>query len=136
MIEGGCFCGAVRYEAGGEATHETNCHCSICRRTTGAPFVSWATFSKGQFRFTQGNPTAFASTRVGTRYFCPTCGCQLAFLYNSEPLVDISLGSLDEPTHIVPKDNTHTSNQLRWVKLADGLPSFPEGRPGGSPAAQ
>lgn len=33
MLKGGCFCGAVRYEAEGEPFHETNCHCSICRRT-------------------------------------------------------------------------------------------------------
>ena len=129
MIQGGCFCGAVRYEVGGTATHETNCHCSICRRTTGAPFVSWASFPKSEFRFTQGKPTAFASSETGTRHFCPGCGCQLVFVYGSEPLVDISLGSLDDPTQITPKDNTQTSSQLPWIKLADALPSFSEGRP-------
>ncbi len=131
MIQGGCFCGGVRYEAGGAATHETNCHCSICRRTTGAPFVSWASFPSSGFRFTKGKATAFPSSKIGTRYFCPTCGCQLAFLYEFEPLVDIALGSLDEPARIAPKDNTRTSSQLPWIKLADGLPSFSEGRPRG-----
>lgn len=129
MIRGSCFCGAIQYQVDGEATHQTNCHCSICRRTTGAPFVSWATFSRFRFQFTKGNPTAFPSSGVGTRYFCPICGCQLAFLYNSESLVDISLGSLEDPTRVVPRDNTQTSSRLPWVKLADGLPDFPEGRP-------
>ena len=41
MLTGGCFCGAIRYEARGTPFHESNCHCSICRRTTGAPFVTW-----------------------------------------------------------------------------------------------
>ncbi len=41
MLRGGCFCGNIRYEAVGTPFNETNCHCSICRRTTGAPFVTW-----------------------------------------------------------------------------------------------
>jgi len=39
MLTGGCFCGAIRYEADGAPFRETNCHCSICHRTTGAPFL-------------------------------------------------------------------------------------------------
>ena len=41
MLTGGCFCGRVRYEARGPAFNRTSCHCSICRRTSGAPFVAW-----------------------------------------------------------------------------------------------
>ncbi|MCH8133971.1 MAG: hypothetical protein IIA30_15580 [Myxococcales bacterium] len=41
-------------------------------------------FPKSEFRFTQGKPTAFASSEIGTRYFCPGCGCQLVFVYDSE----------------------------------------------------
>ena len=36
MLTGGCFCGRVRYEARGPAFNRTSCHCSICRRTSGA----------------------------------------------------------------------------------------------------
>jgi hypothetical protein len=41
MLTGGCFCGDIRYAVTGSPFHPTNCHCSICRRTTGAPFVAW-----------------------------------------------------------------------------------------------
>ena len=41
MLKGGCFCGRIRYETAGTPFRETNCHCSICRRTSGAPFVTW-----------------------------------------------------------------------------------------------
>ena len=33
MLQGGCFCGRIRYEVTGTPFNETNCHCSICRRT-------------------------------------------------------------------------------------------------------
>lgn len=41
MMRGGCFYGQIRYEATGTPFHESNCHCSLCRRTTGALFVTW-----------------------------------------------------------------------------------------------
>jgi hypothetical protein len=55
MLTGGCFCGAIRYEARGTPFHETSCHCSICRRTTGAPFVTWFSVRSPDFRIIQGN---------------------------------------------------------------------------------
>ena len=36
MLEGGCFCGGIRYEVEGTPFDQTNCHCSICRRTVAA----------------------------------------------------------------------------------------------------
>ena len=40
MLSGGCLCGDVRYEAGTGAFHESACHCSMCRRASGALFVA------------------------------------------------------------------------------------------------
>jgi hypothetical protein len=40
-ITGGCFCGFVRSETTGTPCEESICHCSICRRTAGAPLVAW-----------------------------------------------------------------------------------------------
>ena len=65
MLTGGCFCGAVRYEAGGTPFDETNCHCSICRRTTGAPFVTWFSVRRSDFRVIKGEPARFTSTEKG-----------------------------------------------------------------------
>jgi hypothetical protein len=42
--------------------------------------------------------------------------------------IDITLCSLDDPEQLQPKDHTHTSSQLSWVKLDDGLPRFSEER--------
>ena len=46
---GGCMCGAVRYEASGERFSVTHCHCLSCRRHTGAP-VSLPSFSDIRLR--------------------------------------------------------------------------------------
>jgi hypothetical protein len=129
MLKGGCFCGAIRYEAGGAPFDETVCHCSICRRTTGAPFVAWFSAPRSEFRFLQGTLTRFRSTDKATRTFCPRCGTQLTFerddLLNE---IDVTTCSLDEPQLVQPRDHTRTSSKLGWVRLADGLPEYREAR--------
>lgn len=130
MLKGSCFCGAIRYEATGTPFHETNCHCSICRRMSGAPFVAWFSVRKSDFRFAQGAPTRFRSTPKGTRSFCPRCGTQLTFEHDdAADEIDVTTCSLDNPEQLPPRDHTRTSSRLQWVKLADGLPEYREARP-------
>ena len=77
MLKGGCYCGAIRYEARGTPFNESICHCSICRRTAGAPFVAWFSVKRSDFRLVQGSPVAFQSTSKAVRKFCGACGTQL-----------------------------------------------------------
>lgn len=129
MIKGGCFCGLVRYEATGEPLHETNCHCSICRRTSGAAFVTWFTVQRASFRFVRGTPTEFQSTDKAARRFCPRCGTHLTFEHRDLPdEIDVSTCSLDDSNRLPPKQHIHTSSRLDWIKLADGLPEYREER--------
>ena len=129
MIEGGCFCGFVRYRAGGSPFYETNCHCSICRRTSGAPFVTWFSVPQSDFAFTKGAPSSFQSSERGTRTFCSRCGTPLTFRSTNSPAeVDVTTCSLDNPERLPPKDHTRTSSRLSWVELGDQLPSFAEAR--------
>jgi hypothetical protein len=129
MLRGGCFCGDIRYEAGGTPFNETNCHCSICRRTTGAPFVTWFSVGRAEFRFISGTPARFRSSDKGIRSFCPRCGTQLTFENRDTPSeIDVTTASLNSPELLPPHDHTWTSSRLDWVKLADDLPLYPEAR--------
>jgi hypothetical protein len=129
MLKGGCYCGRIRYEAAGTPFHETNCHCSICRRTTGAPYVTWFSVPRSQFRIVDGEPTQFRSTAKAMRSFCPECGTQLTFEHEDFPNeIDVTTCSLDDPNVLPPKDHTWTSSKLRWLKLADGLPAYQQSR--------
>ena len=129
MLKGGCFCGWIRYEAAGTPFHETNCHCSICRRTTGAPFVAWFSVPRSRFRLLCGAPARFRSTAKGTRSFCPRCGTQLTFEHDEFPdEIDVTVCSLEQPERLPPKDHTHASSSLGWIRLADRLPEYPQSR--------
>ena len=125
MLKGGCYCGAIRYEAAVTPFRETICHCSICRRTTGAPMVAWFSVPLGRFRFVQGAPTRFRSSAEATRTFCARCGTQLTFQHDqSADVLDVTTCSLDAPEAVPPHDHIWTASQLAWVKVADGLPRY------------
>ena|SRR5689334_12550406 len=129
MIDGRCLCGLIRYAADGTPSNETNCHCSICRRASGAPFVAWVTVPAASFRFLSGTPTTFRSSDHGTRAFCPRCGTALTFRSTRFPdEVDVTICSLDRPELLAPKDHTRASSKLPWVNLGDDLPVYAESR--------
>lgn len=130
MLKGGCYCGRIRYEAAGAPFNEANCHCAICRRTTGAPFVAWFSVPRAQFRITKGSPARFRSTPKAARSFCAECGTQIAFEHDDFPQeTDITTCSLDDPGAVAPKSHIWTGSKLGWIRLADGLPEFQESRP-------
>jgi hypothetical protein len=129
MLTGGCYCKAIRYQAEDHTLNRTNCHCAMCRGTTGAPCVAWFTVSAADFRFTSGNPTLYRSSQHATRAFCAVCGTQLTFSDDASlDEVDITTCSLDVSTGVEPQDHTFTGSQVPWLKLNDGLPRYPRSR--------
>jgi hypothetical protein len=127
-LTGGCLCGAIRYEARGAPFHRTVCHCSMCRRSTGAPMVAWFSVKLADFAITAGQPSHYRSSAQAVRSCCPTCGTQLTFKYDGLAEIDVTVGSLDDPAAVAPNDHTYVSSQLPWVKLDDGLPQYDEAR--------
>jgi hypothetical protein len=129
IIRGGCLCGSVRYEATGSPYHITHCHCLDCRRSSGAAFVTWASFRRNEFRFTNGTPQelAWAGRR---RLFCPQCGTPLVFLTRPDAgEVDVTVCSFDEPNIVTPADHTWVEDRLPWIARVDSLPAYPQKRP-------
>jgi hypothetical protein len=129
MLTGGCLCGAVRYAAGGTPFHAVICHCSMCRRSGGAPVQAWFSVARGDLRFTAGAPATYRSSGHATRQFCPSCGTQLTFADDRLPEeIDITLATLDDPEALPPTDHVHDGTRLSWVRIEDGLRRFPVGR--------
>ena len=123
---GGCHCGAVRYEVVGEPQHVALCHCSDCRRSAGAPMVSWAAFAETELTITQGSPKTANVNGQSLRSFCPDCGTGLCFR-NADFLpgiVDIQSATLDDPEALPPGAHIQTAERLHWMESAHALPAF------------
>ncbi len=123
---GGCHCGAVRYDVEGEPQHVALCHCSDCRRSAGAPVVSWAAFAEDELKLTQGEPVTFNSSGSAMRSFCGTCGTGL-FYRNAEFLpgiVDIQSVTLDDAQALPPGAHIQVAERLHWMDSLDALTRF------------
>jgi hypothetical protein len=130
MLKGKCLCGDIHYGTTGTPAQQAQCHCSICRRASGASPVAWFTVPLQSFAFTQGRVASYHSSAHAVRQFCPRCGTQLTFHSGKFPdEIDITIASLDDPDQVQPKCHIHTSSKLEWVSVSDGLPVHREGAP-------
>ena len=130
MREGGCFCGAVRYQAQGEPRALAHCHCLDCRRSSGALFVTWAEYRDEDFRFTAGVPARRVHPPEVERTFCPACGTTLTFR-RKPGQVDITVASMDTLEGL-PQEQFHlwTVRKPAWLELGGDSPRYPRNRPG------
>jgi hypothetical protein len=128
-VEGGCFCGAIRYRAEGKPTNTMVCHCRSCRRVAAAPVTAWLTFPTSEFRFTRGKPKEFSSSEPVRRSFCESCGTMLTYAHRKHPqTIDVATCSLDDPNAYPPTHHSWLEDNIAWVKFGDGLPTFQKSR--------
>ncbi|KAF0182877.1 MAG: GFA family protein [Hyphomonadaceae bacterium] len=126
IMKGGCHCGAVRYEAHGEAITHALCHCGDCRRHAGAPMVGWTMYPEGAVKVTAGAPKIYNSSENGRRHFCDACGTGV-FYTNTAVLpgiIDIQSGTYDDPELLPARVHIQTAERLCWMVHAHELPAF------------
>jgi hypothetical protein len=132
-FEGGCYCGAVRYEIAGRPAWAGHCHCRSCQLALGGAFVTWTKVAAENFAVTKGKIKVCEKSPGIKRGFCGDCGTTLT--YAAEQEVDgqnwradawFSAATLDDPSIASPKAHVYVSHQQPWIKLADDLPTFPE----------
>ena len=123
---GGCHCGAVRYEIDGEPVYHAICHCDDCRASAGAPMVAWYAVKEEQFTLTSGEPTTFEGASGAERNFCPHCGTGL-FYRNAKVLpglVDIQSATFDDAGAVAPTIQVQCADRLAWAPSITGMPEF------------
>jgi len=122
--EGGCLCGGLRYRVTGPIDEVNHCHCTMCRRWSGAVAVTWFTVAPARFEVIRGELASYHSSDHGERLYCPACASQIAFRSSKRPDdIDVTLGSLDHPERYPAKRHVFTANRLPWLHLDEDLPA-------------
>jgi hypothetical protein len=133
-IEGGCLCGAVRYRVRSEPGIVLNCHCTDCRKATGAPFMTWAVFPRHAVEWS-GPAARRVPWADRLRLSCPQCGTPLGILPAEQAdIVVLATGTMDRPEGMRPACDVWTQDHLAWVPLAANLPHHAAGLPVASAA--
>lgn len=123
-FQGGCLCGAVRYQVNSPALQTSYCHCEDCRKASGAPAVAWTFFKTGSLEWLIGNPKVlhFAGRK---RSFCGDCGSPLMFFDPEIPdFFEMNTCTFDDPSAHAPTDQCWVHDEIPWASKTADLPRF------------
>lgn len=126
-LTGKCLCGAVHYAVLDEFLYALNCHCSNCRRATGAAFKPFAGIERGKLRITKGaeNLLIFGDEN-GHDARCKECGSLLYSVVRDGAFVHVTMGTIvDDPT-IRPTAHIFVGSKAPWFTITDRLPQHDE----------
>jgi len=121
-LQGGCLCGAVRYEATPEHREGYYCHCRMCQLAFGNTRAAYLNLRKNQVRWLTPPPSYYASSKIARRGFCNRCGTPLSFEFLDSERMDLSVGSLDEPGQLKPTEHFAAESRIESWFHDDGLP--------------
>lgn len=121
LLRGGCLCGRVRYQVTPESDEGYYCHCRMCQLAFGNTRAAFLNVPRAALRW-ETPPKHFASSKFALRGFCPDCGTPLSFEYKGSQRMDLSVGSLDEPSRVRPVSHFAVESRIAAWHVDDGLP--------------
>lgn len=130
-LGGGCLCGGVRYEISTPPMYMAHCHCSTCRKFSGAAHSTNIAVERNGFRLVAGEALlrAYRHENRKDMMFCSRCGSSV-FVIDEWPnggVVRIRAGSLDDDPGVRPLIHAYVAYQAPWYTFTDDLPRLPEG---------
>ena len=134
MIQGGCLCGAIRFEVARFVGPFELCHCSRCRKASGSAFtamigvrakdVSWISGRDAIQRFEAPvlkHPPGFRTA------FCGSCGSPMPIFAEGDEWFEIPAGVLDEDPILRPDRHIFIECGSPWYEIRDDLPQLTKG---------
>lgn len=126
---GGCACGEVRYEIGGEPAVSLHCQCLHCQKRSGTGHGSYLVFPSRDGMTVSGSAKTWRvagdSGQEKDHAFCPNCGTPLYLTFVPNPnMIAIHAGSLDDASAFAPQLVTYTIRGHAWDALDPSLHKF------------
>lgn len=125
MLNGGCCCGAVRFELDETPTMMGTCHCSRCRKVGASTFV----FVKSEtLRITRGrHQIATFKAEHPYKYdrcFCSWCGSALGEIFSQQDSFPLPASCIDGEIGIENRFHEFVSEKPEWLKIGDTAKQF------------
>lgn len=125
VLQGGCCCGAARYEVVDAFRYAAMCHCSNCRRTTGSAFKPFAGIEREKLQLVAGGDALIV---VGEENLndthCGRCGSLLYSIVREGAFVHVAMGTLIDAPSVRPTHHIFVGSKAPWFDITDGLPQY------------
>ena len=122
ILTGACLCRAVTYEVADAFDYAMNCHCSDCRRATGAAFKSFAGIARDKLGIVKGADNLLIFGDANHDVHCRTCGSLLYSVVRNGAFVHVTMGTLDDAPGIRPQRHIFVGSKAPWFTITDDLP--------------
>jgi len=124
-LSGTCMCRAVRYEVDDAFGYAMNCHCSNCRRTTGAAFKPFAGIRRNRLAVTAGaEGLLVVGDPCNNDTHCARCGSLPFSVVRDGEYVHVAMGTLTNTPAIRPDRHIFVGSMAPWFTITDDLPQF------------
>ncbi len=127
-LEGGCYCGALRYAAEGKPVLKAQCHCRECQYISGGGPNLFMLIPAEGFVYTKGTPKQFKRADLEnavTREFCAECGTHILTRRPGLAQLVLKIGTLDDPAAaFTPQMAIFAVDRQPYHLIAEGLPVF------------
>jgi hypothetical protein len=121
-LSGSCLCGGVRFEVTAPFLRAGHCHCSRCRKHSGAFGETQGRVPRDGFRLLEGKELirVFRPEGGAAKAFCSVCGSSLfGGTWPEGDEVSIRFGALDGDPSIRPQYHTFVGSKAPWDVLPD-----------------
>ncbi len=131
MIQGSCLCGEVRFEIEGKVSPIGQCHCSLCRKVSGAASNSVLLTARRSLSWVSGEDLIQVFTKMTnwTTSFCRVCGCPVPELRANGKLFAVPAGSLDDDPGTRVEQHIYVESRAVWDEIAGDAPQYQEAAP-------
>jgi hypothetical protein len=127
-IDGGCHCGAVRFEAEADPEKAVVCHCTDCQTMSGSAFRTVVMVPEADFTLLSGDLKTYVKTAESgnkrAQVFCPECGTQIyaTSVGGGPKVLGLRVGTIRQRNELPPRRQVWTRSSQHWL---EGLASLP-----------
>ncbi len=117
-VDGGCHCGAIRFEAEIDPETVGICHCTDCQRLSGSAYRVSVPAPRATFKLL-GAPRTYVKTADSgnkrVHAFCGDCGTPIyACAINDPPTYSLRVGNISQRAALKPKRQIWCRSSLPW----------------------
>lgn len=131
VVQGGCFCGAVRYTITGGLTAARSCHCSRCRKAFSGAGSAYAELASGAvLNWDNGTAdlTVFETHPGWGMAFCRSCGSTLCGMFD-KTVHGVTLGCVDGDPGTRIEQHIFVGSKAPWDHIGGDAPQYDEHPP-------